>query len=189
MAAVPARPLTLPVAAVEVARPGGDGGRGRRRDDRRWAARRRCAQQLRSLEIDDALAAEPVCHLRAGRERSRAEERVAEEVARRARRWLVAGRRRRDVGDLRREAAEPRRHRHPARLRDAGVRDRQREDVALGAILHLVAGDVVVGLPERGRGEGRRTEQRDELNLHPVHGKATRLAGAVGGQPDAAFHC
>src|SRR5207249_8985059 len=58
--AVPARALTLPVAAVEVARPGRDGSRGRGGADRRWAARRWCTQQLRSLEVDDPLAAELV---------------------------------------------------------------------------------------------------------------------------------
>src|SRR2546430_16725499 len=69
------------------------------------------------------------------------------------------------------------------------VRDRHRERAALGAILHLVAGDVIAGLPERGRGEGCRTEQRDELKSHPVHDTATRLAGAVGAPPDAASQC
>jgi len=179
MAAVAARALALAVAAVEVARPGRGSGRRGGRDARRGAADRWRAQQLRPLEPDDALAAQPVGHLHRGREWSWADEQVAEEIGRRPGRWPVAGRRRHDVGYLCREAAQPRRHGHAARLRDAGIGDRQRESAALGAIPHGVAGDVIPGLREPGRGEGYRTEQRDEPYVHPVHDEATRLADAV----------
>jgi hypothetical protein len=63
-----------------------------------------------------------------------------------------------------------------------------RETAVLGAILNLVAGDVIAGLRARWCGKGHGTDERHHLNLHPVHGKATRLAGAAGAARDAASH-